>query len=136
MKIKFLFQHRDEGIEISPGHWAYFGGHVEKGATIQEALKREILEEIEYEVSDATLFMTQDFNSSVGPSRKFVFICKFDSSQKLVQHEGQGMAWLTPDEFCLKKTLEHDVEVVLKLKEQLKKIKNLKRFCGHDLNVT
>ena len=48
-KGRFLLQLRDDipGI-LYPGHWGLFGGHLELGETPEEALKRELLEEITY----------------------------------------------------------------------------------------
>jgi 8-oxo-dGTP pyrophosphatase MutT (NUDIX family) len=48
---KFLMQLRDDfpGI-IYPGHWGLFGGHLEPGETPEAALKRELLEEINYAI--------------------------------------------------------------------------------------
>ncbi len=50
-KGRFLLQLRDDipGI-LYRGHWGLFGGHIESGETPEEALKRELLEEISYAV--------------------------------------------------------------------------------------
>ena len=46
---EFLLQLRDNiPTIVHPGVWALFGGHVEAGETIEEAVKREIQEEINY----------------------------------------------------------------------------------------
>lgn len=46
---QFLMQLRDNIPEIIyPGHWAFFGGHLESGESPEVAMRRELLEEIGY----------------------------------------------------------------------------------------
>jgi 8-oxo-dGTP pyrophosphatase MutT (NUDIX family) len=54
---RFLLQLRDDipGI-FYPGHWALFGGHVEVGEGIDDAMRRELLEEIGYAPSELIKF--------------------------------------------------------------------------------
>ncbi len=54
---KFLMQLRDdiEGI-VYPGNWGFFGGHLEVGETPEAALKRELVEEINYVIEKPKLF--------------------------------------------------------------------------------
>lgn len=54
---QFLLQLRDDFPHIIyPGHWGLFGGHLEPQETPEEALKRELLEEINYSVSNPVAF--------------------------------------------------------------------------------
>ncbi|GAB4376073.1 MAG: NUDIX hydrolase [Elainellaceae cyanobacterium] len=47
---RVLLQLRDDNPEIIyPGHWAFFGGHLEPGETPEIAMQRELLEEIGYQ---------------------------------------------------------------------------------------
>ncbi|HEY9658085.1 MAG TPA: NUDIX hydrolase [Allocoleopsis sp.] len=47
---RFLLQLRDDNPNIFyPGHWAFFGGHLEPGEAPDVAMQRELLEEIGYQ---------------------------------------------------------------------------------------
>lgn len=54
---KFLMQLRDDIPTILyPGQWGFFGGHLEPNETPEAGIKREVLEEINYELEQPTLF--------------------------------------------------------------------------------
>ncbi|MEA5508884.1 NUDIX hydrolase [Crocosphaera sp. UHCC 0190] len=53
----FLMQLRDDIPTILyPGHWGFFGGHLEPNETPEEGVKREIWEEIAYDLQNPTIF--------------------------------------------------------------------------------
>jgi 8-oxo-dGTP diphosphatase len=56
-KGEFLLYLRDEkpGIPF-PHHWDLIGGHIEEGETPEEALVREVKEELDYDLKDYKLF--------------------------------------------------------------------------------
>ncbi len=54
---KFLMQLRDDDPTIMyPGHWGFFGGHLEAGESPEMGVRRELLEEIGYCPTELTLF--------------------------------------------------------------------------------
>ncbi|MEL6139407.1 MAG: NUDIX domain-containing protein, partial [Cyanobacteria bacterium J06628_6] len=58
----FLLQLRDDipGI-FYPGHWGFFGGHIEPGEDADQGVRRELLEEIGYAPPQLDLFQrTED----------------------------------------------------------------------------
>lgn len=62
---QYLMQLRDPipGI-VYPGHWGMFGGHLDEGETPQEAIWRELAEEIGYQ-PPALTFLHEDRDASV-----------------------------------------------------------------------
>jgi|GEM_PF-5261946 len=46
----FLLQHRDQNAPYDPNTWGFFGGHIEDGETPEQALRREIQEELQIEI--------------------------------------------------------------------------------------
>lgn len=53
----YLMQLRDDIPHIMhPGVWGFFGGHLEPGESPETGLKRELLEEINYQPEQVTLF--------------------------------------------------------------------------------
>ncbi|MEM1252646.1 MAG: NUDIX hydrolase [Cyanobacteria bacterium P01_H01_bin.21] len=54
---KFLMQLRDDlPTIIFPGHWGFFGGHLEPGEDADTGVRRELYEEIGYVPNTITLF--------------------------------------------------------------------------------
>ncbi|MBD1910574.1 NUDIX hydrolase [Leptolyngbya sp. FACHB-8] len=55
----FLLQLRDDiPTLVHPGQWAFFGGHLEPDEKPEEAVRRELLEEIGYTPPDLKLFQS------------------------------------------------------------------------------
>lgn len=56
---KYLMQLRDNiHTIVYPGVWGFFGGHIEPGEEPELALKRELVEEIDYQAPTLTKFCT------------------------------------------------------------------------------
>ena len=54
---KFLMQLRDDLPNIMfPGHWGFFGGHLDPGETADQAIRRELQEEIRFIPETISLF--------------------------------------------------------------------------------
>jgi len=96
-KRKILFQLRDDKPTISyPNHWTLLGGHIEKGEKPAEAVKREVLEEIEYKIENP-LFMgvfTDSYKNKI-----YVYKSQIDKKiNELVLHEGQKINYFSFNE--------------------------------------
>ncbi|WP_088243396.1 NUDIX hydrolase [Calothrix rhizosoleniae] len=94
---KFLMQLRDNipGI-LYPGYWGLFGGHIEAGETPHEAVKREILEEITYNLpptfSEFGIYADEKVVRHVFHAPLSVQL------DQLVLQEGWDMGLLTPED--------------------------------------
>jgi len=113
---KILLQHKADDAERLPGYWAFFGGGIEEGETPEQAVRRETLEELNYELKKLKLIMTQEFIYKNDKNTKYVFMEEYDENKKLALNEGQGMKWYDLTELNGLKIVAHDLEVLKYIK--------------------
>ena len=95
-KGEVLLQHRDDKPNIAhPGLWSLFGGAVDARETLEEALIREIWEELEYPVQEKRLWLIAQ-----QPGAQFyIFLVPLTVPiETLVLHEGQGFDLFQPQQ--------------------------------------
>ena len=93
---RFLMQLRDNIPNIIyPGHWAFFGGHLDPGETPEVGLKRELQEEIGYTPPIVTFF---GYYPDPNVMRHVFYAPLLVEMQDLVLGEGWDMGLITPDE--------------------------------------
>jgi mutator protein MutT len=93
---KILLQKRSKSAKRFPNLWGLFGGGVEDKETPEEALKREIYEELELKIS-APKFLQKfhyELEENGEKGNVWVYVAKYNG-QKLHQREGDGMEWVT-----------------------------------------
>jgi 8-oxo-dGTP pyrophosphatase MutT (NUDIX family) len=91
----FLLQLRDNipGI-LYPGCWGLFGGHLEPGETPEQTLRRELIEEINYNVSTISLFASYEQEKII---RHVYYAPLMVSIDHLVLQEGWDFGLLPPE---------------------------------------
>jgi len=98
--------------------WEFPGGKRESGETPEDALVREIHEELEADIRIEKLFDTIEYDYPEFHMTMYCYICSLVSEKvKLVEHE--AAKWLGRDELFAVKWLPSDIEVVEKLKAEL-----------------
>lgn len=80
-KGEFLFYLRDNkpGIPF-PQHWDLIGGHVEEGETPDEALVREVKEELDFDLKEFSFFRQYDcLTGDAYPNIKYIYSGSFNT---------------------------------------------------------
>jgi 8-oxo-dGTP pyrophosphatase MutT (NUDIX family) len=105
---RYIMQLRDAKDDIFyPAHWGCFGGAIEPGEDPAQALQRELKEEIEYEIQQASRFTQFDFDFSPFGGGKlcrvyFEVHVAASAFRRLVLHEGAGMKALAGGDLLAK----------------------------------
>ena len=96
-RLFLMRSHKWHGAYVIPG------GHVELGERIEDALRREILEETGLRIRDIKFLCIQEFinDPAFWKRRHFIFFdyaCKTDSTEVVLNSEGQDHVWVTLEE--------------------------------------
>ncbi len=94
--------------------WEFPGGKVENGEKREQALKREIREELDAEIEVGELLRTIDYDYPAFHLTMHCFKCTLDSDVTLKEHE--AAKWLKQEELNTVQWLPADEEIIEELK--------------------
>lgn len=100
------------------GWWEFPGGKMEKGESAQEALKREIREELDAEIEVGELLETVEWDYPTFHLTMHCFVCSL-VSESLHLNEHEAAAWLSKDTLRSVKWLPADEGLLEKIAEVL-----------------
>ena len=100
------------------GGWEFPGGKIEEGESKEQALIREIKEELDADISVEELFDIVNYDYPTFHLTMYCYICK-PLSKNFVLKEHDDAKWLSKDTLDTVSWLPADISLIDKLKEKI-----------------
>ena len=128
--VAAVIRHEDKifatqrGYGEMKGGWEFPGGKIEEGETPQQALKREIEEELDSEIQVGDLIDTIEYDYPSFHLSMDCFWCEVVSGE-LVLKEAEAARWLTKEEFDSVPWLPADQTILDVIRSSMQPVKPL-----------
>ncbi len=111
---KIFICKRPEGKSLAH-HWEFPGGKQEEGETLEQALKRELCEELNINAEIGDFFMKSLYTYEFGTIELHIYFATVAGNDNITSNEHEETAWVTPDKLPNYTFAPADIPVVEKL---------------------
>ena len=105
------------GYGDQAGGWEFPGGKVEPGETTEQAIVREIAEELDARIAVDSFLVTVDYDYPTFHLTMYCFVCHVAEGE-LILHEHSAAKWLAAEDLDSVEWLPADVAVVEAVRAQ------------------